>query len=979
MERGSIGGMVRGWARACCAALLCLAATVCVSERSSFRDYTEGLRNFNINAIGQDQSGYLWVGTENGLYRYDGVHFRPYGAQEGLNSSYIANIYLGPDGTLWVGTTRGIYYQRRDGNFAEVTPPGQAMHFAQRVGTEFAALGVGEVVTVTRSGAFLLRRVQAPAGDSWTAEPMSLEGNVVRSVLAAPGGVLWYGCDEDLCKLAGGKTTRMSAALGLPTEKWNRMLLARDGRLWLRGPSHLGALTPGDARYEARDLPNSPESYLYTSLWEDPRGRIVASQEKDFGLWDGTKWRMVSTGGGPTHFDISTMFVDREGSVWMGVLAHGLRRWIETGNWEAYTDADGLSSDIVWATLRDRKGRLWIGTEAGLDWIPPGETRPRSWPIAGMKATRVYCLAESGDGSIWVGIAGANLIRIDPRTGNSQLLKTPEIYQLLMGDDQRLWVGTGEGLYTVDTRAKRPSARLVVDAGIPDPRKRFSSLSMDAEHSLWVASDEGIFRLNASGWRRLDALPSGLVPNEIAADTRGNLWVGGTFQGLFRLKFEGDRLVESAQISRPLLLSDQIVTLFVDHRGWLWVGQDAGVTVFDGQSWRSFTQEDGLAWNDTNSKALAEDTDGSMWIGTTGGLSHLVAPQANARGTPSAPAFSEVNFGAVPLVNGAKISWSPSPLDVSIGSLSFRDDRHFRLRYRLLGLEKNWEETTEKSLRYPRLDPGAYRLQAVAVDSSSGTASDLREFSFVIEPRWWQSWELKLGVSLLAALAAVLVWRRRVLVLILQKRQLEQAVRERTEALEREKAELFRTREQMRHDAEHDGLTELWNRRVILERLRHEVDRSQREQSPVTIMLVDLDHFKQVNDTFGHKAGDRVLKAIGALFQSLVRSYDWVGRYGGEEFLLVLPGSGQESAQVRAEEFRRAIESAIIQMGETAIPVTASFGVASGLTSDFETLIQAADTALYRAKRNGRNCVIAVEVVATEGAANTLGAPGSRK
>jgi len=122
-----------------------------------------------------------------------------------------------------------------------------------------------------------------------------------------------------------------------------------------------------------------------------------------------------------------------------------------------------------------------------------------------------------------------------------------------------------------------------------------------------------------------------------------------------------------------------------------------------------------------------------------------------------------------------------------------------------------------------------------------------------------------------------------------------------------------------------------------------------------------------------------VLKAIGALFQSLVRSYDWVGRYGGEEFLLVLPGSGQESAQVRAEEFRRAIESAIIQMGETAIPVTASFGVASGLTSDFETLIQAADTALYRAKRNGRNCVIAVEVVATEGAANTLGAPGSRK
>jgi diguanylate cyclase (GGDEF)-like protein len=137
-------------------------------------------------------------------------------------------------------------------------------------------------------------------------------------------------------------------------------------------------------------------------------------------------------------------------------------------------------------------------------------------------------------------------------------------------------------------------------------------------------------------------------------------------------------------------------------------------------------------------------------------------------------------------------------------------------------------------------------------------------------------------------------------------------------------------------------------------------------------MLIDIDHFKLVNDTFGHKAGDQVLKEIGGLFQRLVRSYDWVGRYGGEEFLLVLGGSDFPSAQGRAEEFRHAVESLRIEVGDAEIPVTASFGVAGGVAPDFEALIQAADSALYLAKRSGRNCVMATEVNSPESPSNLV-------
>lgn len=190
-------------------------------------------------------------------------------------------------------------------------------------------------------------------------------------------------------------------------------------------------------------------------------------------------------------------------------------------------------------------------------------------------------------------------------------------------------------------------------------------------------------------------------------------------------------------------------------------------------------------------------------------------------------------------------------------------------------------------------------------------------------------------------------------------------------ALEREKAELLRAREQMRHYAEHDGLTGLWNHRIIIERLRGEIDRARREGTPLSVVLADIDHFKRINDTFGHPAGDLVLKEISATFMRSVRNYDWVGRYGGEEFLLILPGSGFDDACQRAEELRLAVQSARILDGETTLHVTSSFGVASGFPSGYEAedVIQIVDAALYRAKGNGRNCVIAadIDVPASEG------------
>jgi diguanylate cyclase (GGDEF)-like protein len=184
------------------------------------------------------------------------------------------------------------------------------------------------------------------------------------------------------------------------------------------------------------------------------------------------------------------------------------------------------------------------------------------------------------------------------------------------------------------------------------------------------------------------------------------------------------------------------------------------------------------------------------------------------------------------------------------------------------------------------------------------------------------------------------------------------------DALEQQKKELLHEGHRMRYQAEHDGLTGLWNHRVIVERLSLEMNRARRQQTPLSVILIDVDHFKKVNDSFGHLAGDLVLQEISAIFTRSLRPYDSVGRYGGEEFLLILPNCAIEAALLRADQMRLAVQSARIIDGETTLQVTASFGVASAMHSHFEaeTLMRAVDSALYRAKSSGRNCVTLAEM-----------------
>lgn len=171
---------------------------------------------------------------------------------------------------------------------------------------------------------------------------------------------------------------------------------------------------------------------------------------------------------------------------------------------------------------------------------------------------------------------------------------------------------------------------------------------------------------------------------------------------------------------------------------------------------------------------------------------------------------------------------------------------------------------------------------------------------------------------------------------------------------------LVEAREQMRFKATHDALTSLLNRGVMLDLLSRELARSSRERSCTSILMCDIDHFKNVNDTHGHAVGDEVLREVANRLRSSVRSYDFVGRYGGEEFLVVLNNCEPPFAVTRAEEIRKNVALHPIQTAHGAVQVTISSGLLFsrdwGVRSA-EDLLHEADVALYAAKAAGRNCV----------------------
>jgi signal transduction histidine kinase len=761
---------------------LCLGclSVLCQAQEFRFRYYgkEDGLTNLSVQCVLQDSSGFLWAGTDNGLFRYDGKRFTRFGTSEGLSGAIIASLTQTKDGTLWVGTR--LELARWDGSRFEIVRKGNFDTMAADYRGHLFAAGKDGLVAARNSAA------------GWEFKTRTDLGSDALSVSVA--GDLWLANSGGLSRVLAKDVARIFTEGPVPRETWGSERAPIEGhwfdvkadsagRVWLRGYDKLFTLEPGANRFTVR-LSSPPTTQHSRRMLLDRQGRLWLPGSDGVALWTGQEMLTIREENGLLG-GVNTVFEDREGSIWMGLSGTGLARWVGNTEWRSWIKTQGLSNNTVWSVARGPDGNIFAGTVAGLNRL---ESNGRRWiPVApALRSSGVNSIVPAFDGGLWVGLWGKGVVRVsrDGRVryfGHANGTDAVSVYLMYRAPDKHLWVASSEGLYRDSSQTDAGVFHKVSIPGVGNPK--FFGLYEDRAGRLWVWCDEGVLERYDGQWRKYTT-QDGLLENQVrylAEAGSGEFWIGyDSAPGCSRLRLTGDRM-EIKHFTPRGVGSTPVYSLAVDRRGWLWYGSDQGVYVTDtrnpmaGQpgSWRRFDKSDGLAWDDCSENALLEDRDGSIWIGTSLGISQFRPPRDlfSLRAPAPAAAVTSVRFGlAKPLSfvlrqpdESYQVEYRDNTVEVSFAGLTLVKDSAVRFRYRLKGLEEQWTESDRGQARYPQLPPGKYLFEGVAQNVDGAWSTTPARLAFEIGAPWWMTWWCwSLGaLTVMAILRVYLVWRTR--------------------------------------------------------------------------------------------------------------------------------------------------------------------------------------------------------------------------
>ncbi|MBL0209417.1 MAG: diguanylate cyclase [Holophagaceae bacterium] len=965
------------------AAFHCVAADAAETAppgRYAFRTYNaeQGLTSLAITQLNQDAQGFLWVGTEDGLFRYDGSRFQAYSLKQGLPSSQITAIHQDPQGVLWVGTFGGL--ARKDGQAFQAIPGVQDVQ-ALATGPD------GKLWVATTQGPFSLSgkpsRPELLPSPGWPGgEASALYSKVSGGAVWAARWTLKNGRPlAEVLRWKDGIWKRFGTPSNFGQERIDALLADWDGRIWARSSGHLWVLPTGTDQFiePKSDLP-SIRSRGYLAASRDG-GVWVTTDQGLYHIHDG-QWRHLGAAEGLPTAWTRTMHEDREGNLWFSSL--GLYRLLGLEAWQSHAVKDGLPSELVWTIRRDNLGQLLVGTDQGA-----ARATAKGWSlIPGTAKNAIRSLVEGPDGILYMGGAPTEVLAFNPATrqtdrfGAAEGVMGKRIFRLLLDPEGSLWVATeGAGLLRGRREGRRWSFKPEALPG-GDAQEYVSDLHLDSRGRLFAAGAKGLAVRAEGRWRRI-TVSDGLRRNHVSyvSGTRNGDLLIAYFDplGFTRARLEGGHFrVLGHEDTSTSLASDKVYSMGEDALGRIWAGTARGVDILSANGTEHFGLQDGLIGEDCDAQAFHADGDGGVWIGTSAGLSHYL-PKGGQAANPPPPTvilgfkLGGKTFSGTPAAS-LEVDRAHNDFEARFAGLSFAREDAVQQEVRLVGLEDRWRPTDSRVVRYPSLPKGSYRFE-VRSRIGAGPWGEAQKIGFKVLPAWWETWWFRV-VGALAVLGlgswVVLGYKTRE---ESRRKVLEALVLERTRDLENANRAL-------QDQTITDPLTGLRNRRFLQFQMPEEAAQAQRRHRLLSIsraerldlnidllfLMVDIDHFKEVNDLFGHAAGDRVLGQVAQALQACIRDTDAAVRWGGEEFLVLARNTSRRESTILVERIRSAVALHPFDVGEGRIlHRTCSIGYTcfpfipeQPASLDWERVVEIADQCLYAAKQGGRDAWVGV-------------------
>ena len=370
----------------------------------------QGLSNLAVKSLFQDRTGFIWVVTENGLFRYEGIRFREFSPEQGLPSSITASMGEAPDGTVLIGNQSGLFRLRGE-RFEKVPLPA-----GTKVNGYNGVILAGKRTWIA-TDAGLLEATSEPSGNlTLVAGPKAPgEGQIDAQSVFVDGQTLAWGCGTDLCVMGPGGVKVYGSGEGLLKDRVGAIIRDNQGGLWVQQNRRLFLMPAGANRFVEAD-PTLPPAGPGSSPEVDTDGRLLVATTEGLAIWQDGKFTVAGRSAGILP-PVYSVLQDREGSVWLGLAGRGLARWLGYGEWESFTAQSGLTGETIYEILPTGNGSVWVGTENGLF---KGTQKGRSWEWALQKNVGkipVHAVRKDSNGQLWLGTDGKGAGRFDPATG----------------------------------------------------------------------------------------------------------------------------------------------------------------------------------------------------------------------------------------------------------------------------------------------------------------------------------------------------------------------------------------------------------------------------------------------------------------------------------------------------------------------------------------------------------------------------------